>query len=153
MESLFRYIAAPSAAAICRTSDGAWNMNYVAALTPDEYLQRMLDGWRRFGLHALSAGLCNLPCLPGAARPRRSFCPDRSQKRAWKINQGVVELHIGRPSVTKAKLALYDGYHDYQAGRKGWPQHPPKTPPVTPIPSFVTLSPWKSGAIPLTAGL
>ena len=54
------------------------------------------------------------------------FRPDRSQKRAHKANQGSSNCTLVRPSVTKAKLALYDRYHEYQAERKGWPEHPAK---------------------------
>jgi arginine-tRNA-protein transferase len=35
-------------------------------------------------------------------------------------------LRIGTPSVTRAKLSLYDRYHAYQAQAKGWPEHPAK---------------------------
>src|SRR5262249_39418820 len=52
------------------------------------------------------------------------FRPDRSQRRARRANEGVVELRVGRPAVSRAKLALYDRYHAYQADAKGWPQHP-----------------------------
>jgi arginine-tRNA-protein transferase len=30
------------------------------------------------------------------------------------------------PSVSRAKLQLYDRYHHYQAATKGWPEHPAK---------------------------
>ncbi len=65
-----------------------------------------------------------------ACRPLRVFVdrfrPDRSQRRARRANEGVVQLRIGKPSVTRAKLALYDRYHAHQADAKGWPQHPAK---------------------------
>jgi arginyl-tRNA--protein-N-Asp/Glu arginylyltransferase len=56
------------------------------------------------------------------------FRPDRSQRRAIKTNAGTTELRIGMPSVTKAKLNLYDIYHAFQSDAKGWPQHPAKDP-------------------------
>ena len=54
------------------------------------------------------------------------FRPDRSQSRAWKANAGEVRLEVGAPGVTAAKLGLYDRYHAFQAGSKGWPEHAPK---------------------------
>ena len=126
MESLFRYTAAPSSCGYL--PDQLWSLEYeyVAALTPAEYLQRLLDGWRRFGFMLFRPACETCRACQSLRVDIEHFRPDRSQKRARKVNEGVVELHIGPPSVTKAKLALYDRYHDYQAGRKGWPQHPAK---------------------------
>ena len=126
MESLFRYIAAPSTCGYLPDRQWSLEYEYVGAMTPAEYLRRLLEGWRRFG--------CMLfrPACP-ACRACQSlrvvadrFRPDRSQRRAWQANAGAVELRIGKPSGGKAKLALYDRYHAFQAEYKGWPQHPAK---------------------------
>ena len=57
MESLFRYTAAPSRCGYL--PDRRWSLEheYVAELSPEEYLQRMLEGWRRFG-HMLFRPAC-----------------------------------------------------------------------------------------------
>ena len=54
------------------------------------------------------------------------FRPDRSQQRCRQANEGVIELRIGEPIVNRAKLALYDRYHAFQADHKGWPHHAPR---------------------------
>jgi arginine-tRNA-protein transferase len=126
MESLFRYTASPSPCGYL--PDQLWSLEYeyVAEITPAEYLQRMLEGWRRFGT-MLFRPACQGCTACQALRVRADrFRPDRSQRRARQANAGQVELRIGRPSVTRAKLALYDRYHAYQADHKGWPQHPAK---------------------------
>src|SRR2546430_11352724 len=43
--------------------------------------------------------------------PVDTFRPSRSQRRACKTNEGAIRLRVGPPSVTAAKLALYDRYH------------------------------------------
>jgi leucyl-tRNA---protein transferase len=126
MESLFRYVAAPSSCGYLPDQQWSLEYEYVAALTPGEYLQRLLDGWRRFGYMLFRPACETCRACQSLRVPVDQFRPDRSQKRARRANQGLVELHIGQPSVTRAKLALYDRYHDYQAGHKGWPQHPAK---------------------------
>jgi arginyl-tRNA--protein-N-Asp/Glu arginylyltransferase len=49
MQSLFRYTASPSPCGYL--PDQVWSLEYeyVGEMTEGEYLQRMLEGWRRFG--------------------------------------------------------------------------------------------------------
>lgn len=128
MESLFRFVASPSPCGYL--PDQRWSLEYdlVASLSPAEYMERMGAGWRRFGsmLFRPHCAACR-SCLSLRVVVER-FRPDRSQRRATRVNEGQVELRIGQPSVTAAKLRLYDRYHARQADAKGWPQHPAKDP-------------------------
>ena len=126
MESLFRYVSAPGPCGYL--PDQRWSLEYdiVAQMTQAEYLERLLNNWRRFG-NMVFRPVCE------ACRACRSlrvvvpkFRPDRSQRRCQKINEGVIELRIGEPSVNRTKLALYDRYHAFQADNKGWPEHAPR---------------------------
>src|SRR5262249_2976110 len=126
MESVFNYVAPPSTCGYL--PDQIWQLEYehVASITPAEYLERMRQGWRRFG-HVLFRPRCRA-C--NACRSLRvvvdRFRPDRSQRRARKLNEGVVRLEIRSPVVNRARLELYDRYHAYQTDLKGWPAHPAK---------------------------
>jgi arginine-tRNA-protein transferase len=126
MESFRRFIASPSPCGYL--PDEWWRLEYELVLqaTPADYMARMLQGWRRFG-DTFFRPRC-LTCR--ACRSLRvlvdRFRPDRSQRRCGKLNEGTVRLSVGRPSVTRAKLRLYDRYHAYQADAKGWPEHPAK---------------------------
>jgi len=126
MESLFRYIAAPSSCGYLPEQTWSLEYDYVASLTPEEYLRHMLDNWRRFG-HMLFRPVC-ASCH--ACRALRvmvpHFRPDRSQRRCRQTNEGDIELRIGEPTVDRARLALYDRYHAFQADHKGWPYHAPR---------------------------
>ena len=126
MESLFHYVSAPGPCGYL--PDQRWSLEYdiVAEMSPTEYLERLLNNWRRFG-NMVFRPVCE------ACRACRSlrvvvpkFRPDRSQRRCQKINEGVIELRIGEPSVNRTKLALYDRYHAFQADNKGWPEHAPR---------------------------
>lgn len=124
MEIFTRYIAPPSPCGYL--PEQLWRLEYayVATLSPSEYAQRLLHGWRRFG-RALFRPRCRA-CT--ACRSLRvvvdRFRPDRSQRRCRQANEKEIELRIGSPSLTRSKLALYDRYHAYQADTKGWPEHP-----------------------------
>lgn len=126
MESLFRYTATPSRCGYLPDQQWSLEHEYVAELSSAEYLQRMIEGWRRFG-HMLFRPACEGCRACKALRVRvREFRPDRSQRRCRKRNEGVVELQIGPPSVGLVKLDLYDRYHAFQAESKSWPEHAAK---------------------------
>jgi arginine-tRNA-protein transferase len=123
MKSAFRFVAPPGQCGYL--PDQTWRLEYelVNELSAAEYMERMLQGWRRFG-----ASLFRPRCTAcNACRSVRvvvdRFQPNRSQRRVRKANEGVIQLRIGTPGVTRTKLALYDRYHAYQAEAKGWPQH------------------------------
>lgn len=126
MESLFQYVAPPSQCGYLHDRHWSLEYDYVGELTAAEYLQKMLDGWRRFG-HMLFRPVC-ASCR--ACKPLRvrvdAFRPDRSQRRCRKRNEGEILLQIREPSVDREKLALYDRYHAFQADWKNWPEHAPK---------------------------
>ena len=126
MESVFRFTAPPSPCGYL--PDQTWRLEYeqVASLNPTEYMERLEQGWRRFG-EMLFRPRCQR-C--SACRSLRvvvdRFRPDRSQRRTRKANDDTVRLLIGTPEVTRAKLDLFDRYHAFQTDFKGWPQHEPK---------------------------
>lgn len=123
MESVFQYVASPSQCGYL--PEQRWQLEYVIVrqLSPEEYLQRLLQGWRRFGVSLFR------PRCPGCSACRTirvladRFRPDRSMCRLRKANEGVIRLSIGTPSVSPDKLDLYDRYHAHQAEAKGWPEH------------------------------
>jgi len=126
MDTIFRYIAPPSRCGYL--PDQVWRLEYeqVAAATPAEYLDRMRQGWRRFGdvLFHPACPTCRA-CQSVRVLVER-FRPDRSQRRNRQDNAEVIRLRIGKPAVTRAKLDLYDRFHAFQTDSKGWPEHEPK---------------------------
>lgn len=122
MNSIFQYLA--PAGPCGYLPDQSWRLEYevFSALSAEEYMGRLLQGWRRFGntLFRPRCPACNA-CQSLRVLVDR-FRPDRSQRRARQANQGT-ELRIGRPSITRAKLELYDKYHAHQARERGWPIH------------------------------
>lgn len=127
MVSLQTVTTAPHACSYLPDQTARLRYVFVAALSPEEYGELMLAGWRRFG-RAVFRPVCEA-CA--ACRPIRvdvaAFRPNSSQKRAAKANDGAVELRVGAPSVTAEKLALYDLFHDFQHDHQGWPDRGPKS--------------------------
>ncbi len=127
MISLLVYTPPPSTCGYL--PDQNWQLTYevVADLSAREYQERVTTGWRRFGFSLFR------PTCPSCTRclsvrvPVTTFRPDRSQRRALAANDGEVTLVVGSPSVTDAKLELYDRFHEFQHAHKGWPDHGPES--------------------------
>ena len=103
--------------------DRDWRLEYrlVGELSALEYADWMLRGWRHFG-RILFRPRC-IGC--NACRPIRvdvdRFRPDRSQRRAWKLNQPDLRIEVGDPTAGPAQLDLHRRYHAHQARAKQWP--------------------------------
>jgi leucyl-tRNA---protein transferase len=126
MESLFRYVAAPSRCGYLPDQNWSLEYEYVAEMTAAEYQQRMLEGWRRFGTMLFRPACSSCTACQALRVAVGDFREDRSQRRARKANEGSLILRIGPPGVSRVKLQLYDRYHAFQTAEKGWPQHPAK---------------------------
>jgi arginyl-tRNA--protein-N-Asp/Glu arginylyltransferase len=124
MESLFRYVAAPHPCAYLPDQTQQMEYEHVRSLTPAEYLQRMYEGWRRFGTMLFHPACEACQACQAIRVCVADFLPDRSQDRAHRLNEGKISLRVGEPEVTRAKLALYDRFHAFQSEAKGWPDHP-----------------------------
>jgi arginyl-tRNA--protein-N-Asp/Glu arginylyltransferase len=126
MESLLRFLAPAGPCGYLPQETWRLEYEFFSELSAAEYLKRMENGWRRFGVSVFrpQCPACN------ACRSLRvlvdRFQPNRSQRRVRKANEKTIRLQIGSPSVTRAKLELYDRYHAFQAETKGWPWHEPK---------------------------
>jgi arginine-tRNA-protein transferase len=125
MHTLFTFTSPPSSCGYL--PDQQWQMEYivVSSLSAAEYMERMRTGWRRFG-HSIFRPRCpQCQACQSLRVPTEQFAPNRSQRRAWKANADLT-LKVGPPTVTPAKLDLYDRFHEFQSEHKGWPGHPPK---------------------------
>ncbi|MCE9566073.1 MAG: arginyltransferase [Planctomycetes bacterium] len=127
MISLIVYTPPPSQCGYLPHKKSQLTYEIVAELTSTEYGDRLNAGWRRFG-HSLFRPTCEKCQACQSVRvPIASFVPNRSQRRAMAANDGDVKLVIDDPSVTDAKLDLYDRFHHFQHLSKGWPEHGPET--------------------------
>ncbi|MFO0879831.1 MAG: arginyltransferase [Gemmataceae bacterium] len=126
MQARFHYVAPPSPCGYL--PEQLWSLEYlyVDRLSAAEYLQKMLEGWRRFGYMLFRPACASCQACQAIRIVVDAFRPDRSQRRCAQLNQGDITLRIGPPTVDQMRLDLYDRYHAFQAESKGWPDHPPK---------------------------
>jgi arginine-tRNA-protein transferase len=93
----------------------------VPHLQAGDYMERMRQGWRRFGYVIFSpqCPACTM-CQPSRV-PVATFRASDSQRRAWKKNDGAVTLRVGTPALSAERLELWAKFHQYGHETKGWP--------------------------------
>jgi len=126
MESVFQFVAPPSRCGYL--PEQTWQLEYeqVASLSPAEYMERMCQGWRRFGEMLFRPQCPKCRACQSVRVVVDRFRMNRSQRRCLERNGEVVRARMGRPGVSRVKLDLFDRYHAFQTEAKGWPVHEPK---------------------------
>jgi arginyl-tRNA--protein-N-Asp/Glu arginylyltransferase len=121
MLSLARFFGPPERCEFLPDRVRRMQYEMVRQLTPAEYMERMTQGWRRFG-HAMFIHSCPSCRMCQSLRvPVGTFRADRSQVRAWRANQSDVRILIGTPSLSPVKQALFERFQRHQQEAKGWP--------------------------------
>lgn len=92
-------------------------------LSAAEYSERLITGWRRFGTSVFRPQCDACRACRSLRVDVSRFTADRSQTRVRRRNEGSIQLSIGPPRLTRAKLDLYDRYHTFQAATRGWEEH------------------------------
>ena len=94
----------------------------VFEINPEAYHELLQRGWRRFG------GVFFRPACPQCSKCTGirvlvpEFKPNKSQRRALKLNQDV-QLVVGPASVSAEHLRLFNAYHSFMQGERNWAAH------------------------------
>ena len=128
MESLFTFATPPGPCGYL--PEQTWSLSYeiVGEVSPEEYLERLKHGWRRFGFSLFKPECPSCRRCQSLRVPVVTFVPNRSQRRAIAANEQDIRVAIGSPFVTKEKLDLYGRFHRFQHRNKGWPKHGEENP-------------------------
>lgn len=128
MHSLVTFTTPPYSCSYLPHETASLRYEIVERLTAVEYQVRLMKGWRRFGFSLFRPKCPSCRNCLSMRVPVDEFRPNRSQRRAWALNESEVRLEIGEPAVSREKLDLYDRFHATQTDRIGWPAHAPKDP-------------------------
>ena len=81
MESLFTFTCPPSRCGYLAGRE--WSLHYevVGQITPGEYMDRLKQGWRRFGYSLFRPECPECRMCRSLRVPVSTFRPDRSQRR------------------------------------------------------------------------
>jgi leucyl-tRNA---protein transferase len=103
--------------------DRLWQLRYelVEDLRPADYMQRMQQGWRRFGYEMFRPECPSCRMCQSLRVDVATFRPNSSQRRAWKRNERDVTLRVGAPSLSPDRLDLWVQFHRHGHDEKGWP--------------------------------
>ena len=94
-------------------------------LRPQDYMQRLRNGWRRFGPIVFRPECPSCRMCQSIRVPVQSFRPNQSQRRTWKKNAGEVTIRVASPSASPEKLDLLARFHQHGHATKGWPAASP----------------------------
>jgi arginine-tRNA-protein transferase len=103
--------------------DRVWRLRYelVPHLRPADYVQRLQQGWRRFGNQIFRPECPSCRMCQSLRVPVATFRPNPTQRRAWKRNQGAVTVRVGAPFLSRDRLDLWERFHRHGHETKGWP--------------------------------
>jgi leucyl-tRNA---protein transferase len=104
--------------------DRTWQLRYelVPHLRPADYMQRLEQGWRRFGYAMFRPDCPSCRMCQSLRVPVATFRPNASQRRAWKRNHGDVTVRVGAPSLSRDRLDVWARFHRHGHETKGWPE-------------------------------
>ena len=103
--------------------DRNWQLRYelVPHLRPADYMQRLQQGWRRFGYTMFRPDCPSCRMCQSLRVSVATFRPNPSQRRVWKRNQGTVTVRVGAPALSQDRLDLWARFHRHGHETKGWP--------------------------------
>ncbi|SRR5579883_1725127 len=121
MKVVGRFLSRPDRCGYLPDRNWQLEYEYVSELTPQEYMEKVRTGWRKYG-YALFRPLCK-NC--NECRPIRilvnEFAANRSQKRTQKINRDI-KIEIGPAGLDREKFDLYMRHHKHHVATVGWPE-------------------------------
>jgi len=85
------------------------------------YTRRLREGWRRFGPVLFRPDCAECRKCESLRVPVTQFRPSESQRRAWKRNEGQVEIRVTEPAVDLSRQKLLAKFHEHGHQTKGWP--------------------------------
>ena len=121
MESALTFLSPVSP---CRyLLDRLWQLRYelVPDLRSTDYMQRLQQGWRRFGWAMFRPECPSCRMCQSLRVPVATFRPNSGQRRTWKRNEGEVTVRIGAPSLSRDRLDLWARFRRHGLEAKGWP--------------------------------
>ena len=127
MISLVRYETPPGPCGYLPGQTWRFEHEFVAAMSPAEYEERLRAGLAAVRPPAVSADLPSLHRLPIAAGGRGPVPAQPLPAAQPQAQRGRSSAAHRRASMSRGrKLDLYDRYHAFQSAAKGWPDHGPK---------------------------
>ena len=107
--------------------DRLWQLRHELhpELDPHDYMERLKEGWRRFGPVLFRPECPSCRMCQSLRVPVGTFRPNESQRRAWRKNAGEVEIRVSSPTISDEKLDLFRRFHQHGHEVKGWPADEP----------------------------
>src|SRR5215204_6637236 len=121
MESAVIFLSTLSPCEYLPDRDSQLRYELAPHLQPAGYMQRLQQGWRRFGFAIFRPDCPSCQMCQSLRVPVATFRPSSSQRRAWKRNLREVTVRVGAPALSRDRLDLWARFHRHGHETKGWP--------------------------------
>lgn len=122
MEVLKRFTCEPSACAYLPPETASLEYLVLQGVSPAE-LERFLErGWRRFGMVYFRPACVACDACVSLRVPVDRFRPSRSQSKV--LRRGRFRMEVGRPTITAARIELYNRWQAKQGALRNWKNEP-----------------------------
>ncbi len=119
MTEVFRMVDNPRECAYLPDQQSSMDYRVVADVSAGEYLDLLERGYRRFGRYIFRPACHTCRECRSLRIPVREFEPTASHRRVLRANSGV-RVELQPLYATMEHLAIFNRYHDFMAGFRGW---------------------------------
>ena len=120
MQEFFRFVEQPRRCSYLPRERASLEIRCISRMTTNEYADLLARGYRRFGMQVFRPACQGCSKCRSVRIPVQDFVPSGSERRVLRKNAGIrAELHP--LSVTSQHIDLYNRYHRFMHGHRGWP--------------------------------
>ena len=135
MERTATFVSAASRCVYLRDRMSRLRYDLMPDLQPAEFMDRLRDGWRRFGYAVFRPECPGCSMCQSLRVAAATFQPTAGQRRVWRKNQDIT-LRTGEPEITRERVALWHAFHRHGYETKAWPVD------YAPAPELMLQSPF-----------
>lgn len=117
---VFSFETPPEACLYVPEEVASLNYRFYPAISAEQYGDLLARGWRRFGMQFFRPGCPNCVKCQSLRIIVDRFKRSRTQTKVWNRNAHM-RVEIGKPTVDRQRVLLFNTYHQFMSGIKGWP--------------------------------
>jgi arginine-tRNA-protein transferase len=120
MREVFRFIEQPRSCSYLPRETASLEIRAIQDMTAAEYADLLARGYRRFGWQVFRPACARCAECRSIRVLASEFIPSASERRILRKNE-TIRAELYRPFAAPEIIALYNRYHRFMNGARGWP--------------------------------